>query len=73
MLGFKAFEAAQATLTGIELTHMLRKGQLMGGKKMGLTVAEQFYASAAYGSPQQRGIQLTVPTRQDLRPHPFNP
>jgi predicted site-specific integrase-resolvase len=73
MLGFKAFEAAQATLTGIELTHMLRKGQLTGGKKMGLTVAEQFYALAAYGSPQQRGIQLTVPTRQDLRPNPFNP
>src|SRR5881227_36055 len=28
MLGFKAFDAAQATLAGIELMHMLRKGQL---------------------------------------------
>jgi transposase-like protein len=26
MLGFKSFEAAQSTLTGIELMHMLRKG-----------------------------------------------
>jgi putative transposase len=26
MLGFKSFEAAQATLTGFELMHMLRKG-----------------------------------------------
>jgi hypothetical protein len=39
-----------------ELTHILRKGQFTGGKKMGLTVAEQFYALAAYGSLQQRGI-----------------
>jgi len=36
MLGFKSFAAAQSTLTGIELMHMLRKGQLeiippMGG------------------------------------------
>src|SRR5215813_6001975 len=28
MLGFKAFDAAQCTLAGIELMHMLRKGQL---------------------------------------------
>src|SRR5436190_5132553 len=32
MLGFKAFAAAQSTLTGIELMHMLRKGQLEGGR-----------------------------------------
>ena len=47
MLGFKAFEAAQATLTGIELLHMLRKGQLAGGQETGLTAAEQFYTLAA--------------------------
>ena len=46
-LGFKAFDAAQSTLTGIELIHMLRKGQLTGGSKAGLTAAEQFYALAA--------------------------
>ena len=31
MLGFKSFEAAQSTLVGIELMHMLRKRQLEGG------------------------------------------
>jgi putative transposase len=47
MLGFKAFDAAQATLVGIELMHMLRKGQLAGGSEQGLTAAEQFYALAS--------------------------
>ncbi len=47
MLGFKAFDAAQSTLTGIELMHMLRKGQLEDGVEQGLTTAEQFYAMAA--------------------------
>ena len=48
MLGFKAFEAAQATLSGIELMHMLQKRQLMveAGDE-GLTAAEQFYFLAA--------------------------
>jgi transposase-like protein len=31
MLGFKSFEADQSTLVGIELIHMLRKGQLEDG------------------------------------------
>jgi putative transposase len=48
MLGFKSFDAAQATLTGIELMHMLKKGQLVGEEGVeGLTPAEQFYALAA--------------------------
>jgi transposase-like protein len=47
MLGFKAFDAAQSTLTGIELMHMLRKGQLTGGREQGRSAAEQFYALAA--------------------------
>ena len=47
MLGFKSFEAAQSTLTGIELMHMLRKQQLEDGAEQGLTVAGQFYALAA--------------------------
>src|SRR5215510_13439824 len=41
MLGFKAFEAAQRTLAGIELMHMIRKRQLADGAEQGLTVAEQ--------------------------------
>ena len=47
MLGFKSFEAAQSILVGIELMHMLRKGQLEDGVEQGLTAAEQFYALAA--------------------------
>jgi putative transposase len=47
MLGFKSFEAAQCILSGIELMHMLRKGQLAGGVEQGLTAAEQFYTVAA--------------------------
>jgi putative transposase len=48
ILGFKAFEAAQRTLVGIELMHMLKKGQLVivDGVE-GLTPAEQFYMLAA--------------------------
>lgn len=29
MLGFKSFDAAQGTLVGVELMHMLKKRQLM--------------------------------------------
>jgi putative transposase len=47
MMGFKSFETAQGTLTGIELMRMLRKGQLDGEEVEGLTVAEQFYKLAA--------------------------
>src|ERR671922_621351 len=48
MLGFKSFEAAQDTLVGIELMHMIKKKQLMveTGDE-GRTAAEQFYALAA--------------------------
>ena len=47
MLGFKSVEAAQCTLAGVELMHMLRKEQWAGGAGKGLTAAEQFYALAA--------------------------
>jgi putative transposase len=47
MLGFKSFEAAQCTLAGIELMHMIRKGQLASGADQALTAAEQFYSLAA--------------------------
>jgi len=47
MLGFQSFEAAQSTLAGIELMHMLRKGQLEGGMEQGFSAVEQFYALAS--------------------------
>ena len=48
MLGFKSFEAAQDTLIGIELMHMIKKRQLVveEGDK-GRTAAELFYSLAA--------------------------
>src|SRR5881397_2155856 len=48
MLGCKAFDAAQSTLVGIELMHMIKKRQLVVEERdKGLTAAEQFYALAA--------------------------
>jgi hypothetical protein len=47
MLGFKSFWAAKAVLAGIELMHMIRKGQLSAEKGKDLSFAEQFYALAA--------------------------
>src|SRR5437763_11330790 len=48
MLGFKAFDAAQDTLVGIELMHMLKKRQMVveAGAES-LTAAELFYSLAA--------------------------
>jgi putative transposase len=45
MLGFKSFRSAAATLTDIELMHMIRKGQLRTKGK--LRPAQQFYSLAA--------------------------
>jgi len=45
MLGFKSFRSAAATLAGVELMHMIRKGQLQTTGE--LHPAEQFYALAA--------------------------
>jgi transposase-like protein len=48
MLEFKSFDAAQDTLVGIELMHMIRKKQMvMEAGEEGRTAAEQFYSLAA--------------------------
>jgi putative transposase len=48
MLGLKSFAAAQCTLAGVELMHMIKKRQLVVEEgDEGLTAAEQFYALAA--------------------------
>ena len=47
ILGFKSFRTASAVLAGIELMHMIRKGQMSTEKGMGLSFAKQFYALAA--------------------------
>jgi len=48
MLGVKSFDAAQGTLAGIELMHMMKKTQLVveAGDE-GRTAAELFYALVA--------------------------
>jgi putative transposase len=48
MLGFKSFEAAQGTLAGIELMHMIKKKQMrVRAGDEGLTAAELCYSLAA--------------------------
>ncbi len=48
MLGFKSFDAAQSTLAGIELMHMIKKKQMrLEEEEQGLSAAEQFYALAS--------------------------
>ena len=44
MLGFKSFRSAAVTLAGIELMHMIRKGQLLPTGEM--CPARQFYSLA---------------------------
>jgi len=45
--GFKSFRRAQTLLAGIELLHMIRKGQYQHPQGEGLSTAEQFYLLAA--------------------------
>ena len=44
MLGFKSFWSAAITLAGIEIMHMIRKGQLICQPT--LTPVQQFYSLA---------------------------
>ena len=46
MLNFKSFRSARSILAGIELMHMIRKGQLMLKDCIELSFADQFYALA---------------------------
>ena len=47
MLGFKSFLSARTTLQGIELMHMIKKGQMIAGDGKKLSAAGQFYSLAA--------------------------
>jgi putative transposase len=51
MLNFKSFHSAKSILAGIELMHMIRKGQfnIEGSDKM--SFADQFYALAGAVRP----------------------
>ena len=43
MLGLKSFRTARITLQGIELMHMIKKGQMVSGYGQNLSAAGQFY------------------------------
>jgi putative transposase len=47
MMGFKSFPSARVTLQGIELMHMIKKGQMISIDGQALSAAEQFYSLAA--------------------------
>ena len=51
MLNFKSFRAAQCVLAGIELMHMIRKGQIMIAGCAEISFADQFYALAGQIRP----------------------
>ena len=47
MLGFQSFHSARVTLQGIELMHMIKKGQMITVDGQDFSAAEQFYSLAA--------------------------
>ena len=47
MLGFNSFPSARVTLQGIELMHMIKKGQMIVAHGQNLSAAGQFYSLAA--------------------------
>jgi hypothetical protein len=47
MLGLKSFRSAQITLQGIELMHMIKKGQMTSDNNQNLSAAGKFYSLAA--------------------------
>jgi transposase-like protein len=47
MLGLKSMVSAQAILSGIEMVHMMRKGQAKSACRSQLSLAEQFTLLAA--------------------------
>lgn len=46
MLGFKDFRCARILLGGIELRHMISKGQMKRARGTSLSAADQFYSLA---------------------------
>ena len=51
MLNFKSFRSAKNVLAGIELMHMIRKGQMVLKDCEGMSYANQFYALAGQIRP----------------------
>ncbi len=47
MLAFKAYHSAKITLAGIEIMHIIRKGQMKAAGRKKQTPAAHFYSLAA--------------------------
>jgi putative transposase len=47
MLGFKSFRSISITLQGVELIHMIKKGQRVSDNNQNLSAARQFHSLAA--------------------------
>ncbi len=47
MRGFQSFRSARVTLQGIELMHMIKKGQMITVDGRDFSAAEPFYSLAA--------------------------
>ena len=62
MLGFKSFDAAQDTLVGIELMHMIKKRQMVveAGEE-GRTAAELFYSWPRNPHPDRGNCPCIAP------------
>jgi DDE domain len=65
-LGYKSFDAAQRTLAGIELMHMIKKRlMVVEAGAEGLTAADQFYALAASSPSLSEFTHLKSSTREN--------
>jgi putative transposase len=51
MMSFKSFRAAANVLAGVELMHLIRKGQFVVDGAASMAFADQFYALARQVRP----------------------
>jgi len=69
MLNFKSFRAAHCVLAGVELMHMIRKGQFAINGTDAMSFADQFYALAAQVRPVEapQFLSWKIPTSDQQR------
>jgi hypothetical protein len=60
MMGFKSMSSARTILGGIEMVHMMRKGQAKYARNPEPSLAEQFEPLAAEAPTDHSGITLTT-------------
>ena len=60
MLNFKSFRSASSVLAGIELMHMIRKGQFAIDDAAPMSFADQFYTLAGQVRPVCAGVMLSM-------------